>query len=433
VADIQHRARRLCYSVGIALLAQVQLALAQSEDGAMSGGAPPNNSIGYGLPYGECGVWYSSSTRNLDGKNNVASGTCTLSLRPRLSSEMIVGLNLRAGWHDQLSADTNNNRFREAFLDWDNGITALRIGRQIISWGRADSLNPTDKLDPKNLTLLVSDDDGQRQGIDALNLRHSLDINWAITAVVAQFSPNVMPSGSLPNNIVPANSPGRAEWALKLDHSGQGIDGSLSYFDGFERAERYSVDLSNPATPLFRGDYEHAQSVGADFAFSTSGFTWRGEFSHTTLQPECLACDTSRRRVSRAVMGGDVELLSGVNFNLQYFFTQNHDFVDPASVLDALRPLQAASNLLNREFAGVERGVTMRLSDRLLNDKLKWEISAVADTTGNSWLIRPRVSYAFGDRLKLTVGLDLFEGDTQSYLGSLAQNRLAFALLSLVF
>lgn len=346
---------------------------------------------------------------------------------------MRVGLNVRSGWHDDLGADTTTNRFREAYLDWDNGVTALRMGRQIISWGRADSLNPTDKLDPKNFTLLVSDDDGQRQGIDAMNLRHSLDANWSLTTVVAQFSPHVMPAGSLPAALVPANSPSRAEWALKLDHSGQGVDGSLSYFDGFERAERYSVDLSNPAMPIFRGNFDRAQSLGIDFAFATAMFTWRGEFSHTNLQAECLTCDSTNRRVSRAVMGGDMELPSGLNVNLQYFFTQHHDFADPASVPDAMRPLQAGRNLLNREFAVVERGVTMRLSDRLLNDKLKWEISAVADTTGNSWLIRPRVSYAFGDHLKLTLGLDLFEGDAQSYFGSLAQNRLAFAVLSLVF
>lgn len=430
---IRQRARRACIGVCIALGAQAHLALAQSDNTTTSVDSSPTNSRSFGQPYGECGLWYGSSTRNLDGQNNVASGSCSLSLRPRLSSEVRVGLNVRSGWHDQLSANTSDSRFREAYLDWDNGVTTLRMGRQIISWGRADSLNPTDKLDPKNFTLLVSDDDGQRQGMDALNLRHSLDASWSLTAVAAKFSPHLMPRGSLPTTITPANPPGRAEWALKLDHSGQGFDGSLSYFDGFERAERYRLDLSNPGAPWFRGNFDHARSLGTDFAFATDIFTWRGEFSHTALQTECWACDPARRRESRAVVGGDVELPSGINFNLQYFFTRHHDFVGPASVPDALRPLQAARNLLNREFAGVERGVTMRLSDRLLNDKLKWEISAVADTTGNSWLIRPRVSYAFGDHLKWTLGMDLFEGDARSYFGSLAQNRLAFTVLSLVF
>ena len=57
---------------------------------------------------------------------------------------------------------------REAYLDLSHGPLDLRIGKQIIAWGRADRINPTDNLTPRDYTLLVPDDDDQRLGTPAV-------------------------------------------------------------------------------------------------------------------------------------------------------------------------------------------------------------------------------------------------------------------------
>ena len=73
------------------------------------------------------------------------------------------------------------------------------------------------------------------------------------------------------------------------------------------------------------------------------------------------------------------------------------------------------------------------MSDRLLNDKFRWEIGAVFDLAGQSRLIRPRVSYAINDQTRLSAGIDFYEGDSQTYFGALTKNSLAFLMVSLVF
>lgn len=385
------------------------------------------------LPFGECQVSAWTSNRNLDDRQDFGSAGCQVSVKPKFTPELSLGLNFRAGWQDNSGADSGSQRWREAYLDWAQEAWSVRLGRQIISWGRADSLNPTDKFAPKDFTLLSPDDDAQRQGVDAANLRWRVTPHVSVSLVAAQFTPHLTPQGTLPANLVKPQEPGDTQWGLKLDREGQGVDWSVSLYDGYERFVRYALDLSNPKSPQFQGDFERAKSVGADFAFATGAFTWRGEFSHVLLQPGCTACPSYERRVSRAVMGGDLDFASTMNLNVQLFVNRHWDYQAPAAVPGALQALQTGRNLLNREFADTETGVTMRLSDRLFNDKLKWEIAAVFDTTGGSRVIRPRLTYIFNDRFKLNVGMDFFEGDSQTYFGSFSKNRLAYAMIGLVF
>ena len=109
------------------------------------------------------------------------------------------------------------------------------------------------------------------------------------------------------------------------------------------------------------------------------------------------------------------------------------DFADPAALTGQQQTLALGLNRLNADYAKREAGLTLRLSDRLMNDKLRWEISAVLDLSGHSRAIRPRVSYAVNDHFRLTAGFDHFEGPAQSYFGALTKNSTAFALVSYIF
>ena len=412
----------------LATLLALQPALAQAQDPATP--ALP-------MPFGECALGQWTSNRNLDDRASITSAGCVVNWKPKLGADLRLGLNVRAGWQDQGPADGASQRIREAYVDFDAEPFSLRAGRQIIAWGRADRINPTDSLSPRDFTLLVPDDEQQRNGIDAVRLRYTISPALALTAVVARSEPHVTPLGSLPSNLVPAETPRETEWALKLDHSGSGIDWSVSYFDGLEHARRYRLDFANPRAPLFRGDFERVQKLGADFAIAKGAWTFRGEIAHAHLRPvarpDCAACPSDARRVTSAVLGGDVDFAETMNFNVQVFAHLKEDFADPAGLTGTSQTLALGLNRINTDYAARETGLTLRLSDRLLNDKLRWEISAVLDLNGNSYAIRPRLSYAVNDHLRLTAGLDHFEGPSQSYFGALTKNSTVFAAVSWVF
>ncbi len=384
-------------------------------------------------PYGECGLGYWSSNRNLDDVEDVAHSFCSLNWKPKLTAGASLGFNARLDWQNQSAPANTRHRMREAYLDVEEGALSVRLGRQILAWGRADRINPTDSLSPRDFTLLVPEDEDQRTGMDAIRLRYALSPALSLTVVAARFEPHITPQGSLPTNRVNPATPDQTEWALKLDHSGNGLDGSLSYFEGYVRQGRYRFDSQAANAPVFRSDFERMQTIGADFAGALGAWTWRGEFSHSTIRAVCDLCPKRERSVSRAVVGVDRDFLDTMNVNLQLFTTSRTGYQDPGSMPAAMQALQSGLNRLNSEYGAQETGVTVRLSDRLLNEKLKWEISAVLDLTGQSSVVRPRLTYALSDHLKISAGIDYFSGSAQSYFGALSKNTLGFLALSLVF
>ena len=433
-------ARLSCASVALAGSLMVQPGQASQADGltpalspapAPSAIAPP--SLPFPPPYGECTLSAWSSNRNLDDRPDITSAVCTINWKPKISADLRLGLNLRAGSQFNLAADGASGRVREAYFDFERDALAVRFGRQIVAWGRADGVNPSDKLAPKDFTLLTPDDESQRLGIDAVKIRYTLNPSISLTAVAAQFTAHITPQGALPANLVKALEPVGTEWALKLDRTGQGLDWSVSYFDGYERFARYRLDFGMPPAPVFQGDFERSRAFGADFAMASGAWTWRAEFSHAALRPGCKQCQRDERWVSRAVLGADLDFAATMNLNVQLLATRHWDHLDPSASPGLMRTLELGRARLNTEYAALETGLTFRLSDRLLNDKLKWEIGGVFDLTGQSHLIRPRVSYALNDDARLSAGIDFYQGDSQTYFGALTKNRLAFVMLSLVF
>ncbi len=381
------------------------------------------------LPYGECRSGYWSSDRNLDDRGDIAKGTCLVNWNLELAEQTRLVLAARGGINDSARADGYSGRLREGYLETGNDAWRWRVGRQIIAWGRSDRINPTDYLAPRDLTLLVPEDDEQRMGINAVQLRHAFDDSLSLTAVLADFDANRMPTGSLPANLDKRDEPDALETALKLDHAGDSLDWSLSWFDGYERAPRYQAVLA-PAL-RFVSAYERKQAVGADFAWATGEWTVRGEFAHERLRLDCSGCRDERRKVSRLVLGADRNFGESANFNVQLFGVLR-DYREP-SASGILRLVEEGSDRLNSEFDRRDWGLTTRVSDTFFNERLRLEMSAVADLTGSSYVLRPRASYSLTDSLKLGAGVDHFQGARQSYFGVRKKNSVSFVEVSLVF
>ncbi|MHA6574345.1 hypothetical protein [Pseudomonas yamanorum] len=381
------------------------------------------------LPFGECRTGYWSSSRNLDDRRDVTKGTCLINWRSDLAEQTRLVLGARIGIDDSAKADDYSGRLREGYIETGTGEWTWRVGRQIIAWGRSDRVNPTDNLSPRDLTLLVPEDEDQRMGINAVQIRRTLDDNLTVTAVLADFEANRMPTGTLPRSLLKRGQPDAIESALKLDRAGDSLDWSISWFDGYERAPRYQAVLS--AAPLFVSAYERKRAVGADFAWAAQAWTLRGEMAHERLELDCSGCRTVQRKVSRIVLGADRNIGESANFNVQIFGVQR-DYQAPGDG-EIRRLIDQGTDRLNSEFGARDWGVTTRVSDMFFNERLKLEMSAVVDLSDSSYVVRPRANYSLTDSLKLMTGLDYFHGAQQSYFGVRKKNSLSFVELSLIF
>ncbi len=387
--------------------------------------------------FGDCRAGYWSSNRHLDDQSHIPEGSCWINWRPALHPHARLGFNARLGVQQDEDGTKTHGRVREALIDIDAGDLNLRAGRQIIAWGRADRINPTDYFSPRDFTLFTVDDDEQRNGLNAVQARYALNQTLTLTGVVADFQAHRLPMGrfnklgALAQNVQTQHPPKQAQWAIKLDHSGKGVDGSISYFSGYDPMPHYGAEILATGLPLLHREYPHTQILGADFAFATGAWTMRGEFSHAQISKDCDSCLGFKRKVSRAVLGVDRDFLDTANINLQVFTTRRQHV---EGAVPALRSsLKEALLDLNSEWNMQDWGLTMRLSNKFLNEKLKIELGAMADMRQYSFLWRPRMSYAINDFFRVDAGIDQYTGPARSFFGARKKNSTVFMEMRVMY
>lgn len=396
-------------------------------------------------PYGECRLGFWNSNRNLDDTKNVAQTQCLLNWKPRISPSLQANFNLRAaavhGEPSPLaqapSAAIKTSalaRFREAYVQADMGDVSVRAGRQIIAWGRADRVSPTDVLSPRDFTMLTAEDDEQRKGIDAVSGKYQINSEISATAIVNRFEAHTLPLGQLPASLVTNPSPQDTEWSLRLDRTGTGWDAALSYFDGRDRSPRYWANVSGSGISFAR-TYERHRLLGADFATSLGRWTLRAEAALIKASPDCAACPLKSRDIKRWVLGTDRDFGDASNINVQLFGVSRDGYAQPSTGNPpaTLIAINQGLDRLNSEYGSHEWGVTVRWSSRFMNDRLRTEIAAIKEFKNGSSVLRPRLSYAINDSVTMRMGVDHFSGKAQSYFGSRSKNNIAYAEIAIQF
>ena len=190
---------------------------------------------------------------------------------------------LAEGWtalRGPLEAGDATGELREAFVDLRFGRLDLRAGRQIIAWGRADGVNPTDNLSGQDLTLLVPDDVERRLGTTAVRASYYLG-DVSLTGVwLPEFRGHEF--------ALPAPPPGIAyvredqqwpadQWAVRAEQTGRTVDWSVSYFHGKDLAPDLGVAGRAGGAPGVQLSHHRVRVFGADMAANVGRFGVRAE------------------------------------------------------------------------------------------------------------------------------------------------------------
>lgn len=310
---------------------------------------------------------------------------------------------------------------RQAWISHTRGPLELRIGRQIIAWGRADRFNPTDNLSPRNLRALVAEIDEDRIGVDAGTIRLRLGERMFLTALHAPS----MRATVLPDTIasVPAAFGGRRVSdqsssldtnALRIDYSGSALDLSASVVEGpavtpaFEDATA-SFGAIKPGQPEVR-------IVGADFS-AALGSSWglRGEFASTEYRDEA---PTGLGDFRYAVLGVERHIDGGWLALAQLI----HRRADRSPAAPSI------ATTLNRAiwFQSEARSdaVYIGLNRAQFEGDLSGNLGVLQtlDDRGRAWFAN--IAWRASDRLNLLMRWQHFTGPADSNLGALRRDSL---------
>jgi hypothetical protein len=326
---------------------------------------------------------------------------------------------------------------REGYAQMRLGKFDLRAGRQVIVWGRADKVNPTDSWSTRDRTLLAPNDDDQRLGVA------SLQATWNAGAyrVIALWQPEwrypglptpPLPPGMAVQNVAPTD-PAR-QLGIKLDHSGNGLDWSVSFSHSIDRTPDLAV-LSDKQQGLPLGlVYRPVGVVGADAAVPIGKFGLRGEVAYTRTQDHDGTDPLTKKRNVFLVVGCERTFEGVLNINAQYLYRRTFDFVPPSFISTPnTRLLAEQVDLLSNQLAPDMHGASLRINYKAWSETLESEVAAAVWFKKGDSAIRPKVTYAFTDHLKGIVGGELFHGPPQSFFGRLSRTSTAYAEFQIGF
>jgi hypothetical protein len=322
----------------------------------------------------------------------------------------------------------------ELYADVRYKALDLRIGRQILAWGKTDLVNPTDHLSPRDFTEPLESDD-ERLGIWGVRPRLQLgNVLWE-GAIVPVFTGSLLPFDSprwspprppeIPNPadptqvipltyvVMPAREPAttfaNTQYAAKVSGTVRGWDLSASYFDGWEDVPHVRRELTisdtGTGTVQITPEYLSKRAVGADFATVVGSFTVRGEAAYIQL-------DQNGPNHFQYVLGvertfGDLLSPGGTLLLVQWVQTVlPADFVAP--------PLD-----LNYVF---QKATTFRLQ-RNLSAAARVVVEGLYEWANRGYYVQPAASYRFGDHVRVEGFLDLLGGSSSQFFGFYEQNK----------
>jgi hypothetical protein len=353
-----------------------------------------------------------------------------------------------ASIRDLRYSDEVTSELREAYVEIARPRWEATIGRQIIVWGRADEINPTDVLSPKNFLLLLPDGQSTyRFGVTAVKLDYFLQRNLRVTAVWLPItSPSVIPLSDPPPGVHVESHPPAVQFTnglagFKIDRSGGDIDASLSYAYGYNLLPEVRLtDLrTDPNTGAVRAQVDlanaHQHMIGADIATTWERFGLRGEVAYLhTDNPNGRRLDGVTPSLSY-VLGVERSFPGDVSVIVQYVGRWVRARVDPARALDDPDPTRGQARFLaaretfiiNQQLDTVQNGWSLRVDKKFWNDTLACELLGLHYFERNDFFLRPRVTYDLADGWRLGIGGEVFGGPHVSFFGRVKQNTGAFA------
>jgi hypothetical protein len=388
--------------------------------------------------YENLGATFSARTsawgedKRFTADEGIAVTSAWLNLRP----QEIAGFRFSLEGYAMAENITRNARWlgdlREGFVETSIGAFDIRAGRQVLVWGRADKLNPTDSLSVKDYRLLTTDDEEQRLGLSTLSTAWNLSEGSRFVLVwQPEWRAPGLPIPPLGQGITLSNlQPGGAsrQWALKYDRSSSDLDFSLSYFDGISRTPDLELLRAGPSGVDLGLAFRRVQVIGADFASTLGGWGFRGETAYTITQDPSGSNPLIQNAGVFTVLGAERSLTDGLSISAQYLNRWVDDFNDiTQGATPSTRALLVSQAINTQQQVRMNHGFSLRPALKLMNETLEMELAWVGWLTTGGQLFRPKITYAISDHFKAIAGAEVYSGPAESFFGRLSDVSSAFA------
>ncbi len=361
----------------------------------------------------------------------IKSGYGEFSLKARVRKEGFGGAFAELRFREGQEFDARISQFtlREAYVDAFAGRFDFRVGHQIVVWGRADGLNPTDNITPKDMLARSPDEDDRRLANFLIRAYYNAQPVRLEGIWIPFYRPSRIPTEfiSFPDNVLYGGynyPPARIEdsaFALKLNLELPALDGSLSYFNGYNPFPGLSaevLDVKPPEIPvplvnaLLKSYRMHV--IGADFATTVGSTGLRGEIAYRRPHGDYRESPYIINPDLYYVLGLDREFPGNLSLIFQYLGRYVIDFEElpppPGPSLLPIYQLEEKNRLLASQQFELSHALSLRIAKSFLYETLDVELMGYVNLTSEEFFLKPKVTYEITDALKLVAGGEWYQG-----------------------
>ncbi|MCK4525824.1 hypothetical protein KAW18_00520 [candidate division WOR-3 bacterium] len=314
---------------------------------------------------------------------------------------------------------------REAYVNTYAGPFDFRIGHQIVVWGRADGFNPTDNITPKNMFVRSPDEDDRRKGNFLTRTFYNLKPFRMEGIWVPFYASSVLPTGimsfpagmSLAEPDYPDASLKNSSFAVKLNLEMASMDGSVSYFSGYNPFPGLDADTIEIVARAYK-----THIAGADFSTIISSYGLRGEVAYRYPYEDYEENIYISNPDIQYIIGFDTEF-GDLSIILQYIGKYIFDYTELTEPQTPEQILTYELALKNRTFHSqlneISHAISFRPALNLMYETLTLEVLGLYHFTTEEFFIKPKISYDIADAMTVIVGGELYTGPDKTLFGTI--------------
>ncbi|MFC1479111.1 DUF1302 family protein [Planctomycetota bacterium] len=321
----------------------------------------------------------------------------------------------------------------EGYLNYHKKGFNLRIGRQVIRWGKGDEINPTDVFTPENFAEFLNYERAERKE-PALMIKceysfepYRIELIW-----LPSFVPNTIPESDsdwypyiyrvyrdspFPISILDEELPPKDRsqiGAFKFIKSTWDYDFSFSFISHYDQLPFLLPDFSRLEVSQI---YNRQNTVGGDFETQSGDLVYRGEwavtfndYQYSDVDPETIY----KKDVLNVILGFDWTKRSNyvnLQYHAQYIFKHEEELFQP-------------------EY---KTSIVWLVSRTFLRERLKLEAKGQVFMKTRDKYIKVQCIYKINDLFPLIIGTEHYSGPDDEFYGQYGMNDQIFAKISFPF
>jgi hypothetical protein len=374
--------------------------------------------------------------------NSRNQGILQLELRSNISdqSSIFSAVEFR---DDQSDRSRNRVYLDEVYIDLFLDDFDFRIGEQIIIWGKADGVNPTDNITPWDFSDILDTDD-ERIGVVALKANYYIG-NWTLEGIIIPtFAPSVLPTENsrwfftkpetfanpifstigppflksfyeFQNPILPDENFSNVQYAGKISSTSSGWDVSVSYYYGWDDLPSFHQSQNMTGDSLFleiQPVYQRRNVLGIDFSTTFGKWGIRGEAAYfITADP---------KGTNPEIDDPYFQYVLGFDRTFSDFILDNNLFVLIQWIHEIPKYYTVYRNDdLNHIF---QKSFTARMEYEF-GAFSKIIIEGVYSIKNKDYYFSPAYNYNIFDGIELKLSGEIFGGKADSFFGNYRENN----------